>query len=157
RLKTDPRVVADLPAKQHIRVDAQLTREQATLYRAVVEDMMEQVAESEGSARKGAILSGLTALKQVCNHPAHYLADGSPLLRGGRHRSGKLAALDEVLTEILAAGEKVLLFTQYRAFGEMILPLLERRAATAVPFLHGGVGLGTGGDGRGVPVRGRTP
>lgn len=139
RLKTDPRVVADLPAKQHIRVDAQLTREQATLYRAVVEDMMEQVAESEGSARKGAILSGLTALKQVCNHPAHYLADGSPLLRGGRHRSGKLAALDEVLTEILAAGEKVLLFTQYRAFGEMILPLLERRAATAVPFLHGGV------------------
>src|SRR5699024_2117885 len=88
---------------------------------------------------KGAILSGLTALKQVCNHPAHYLADGSPLLRGGRHRSGQLAALDEVLTEILAAGEKVLLFTQYRAFGEMILPLLGRRARTAVPFLRGGV------------------
>lgn len=139
RLKTDPRVVADLPAKQHIRVDSPLTREQATLYRAVVEDMMEQVKESEGTARKGAILSGLTALKQVCNHPAHYLADGSALLRGGRHRSGKLAALDEVLTEILDAGEKVLLFTQYRAFGDMILPLLERRAARSVPFLHGGV------------------
>lgn len=139
RLKTDPRVVADLPEKQHIRVDSPLTREQATLYRAVVEDMMEQVKESEGSARKGAILSGLTALKQVCNHPAHYLSDGSALLRGGRHRSGKLAALDEVLIEILDAGEKVLLFTQYRAFGDMILPLLERRAASNVPFLHGGV------------------
>ncbi|WP_255583928.1 DEAD/DEAH box helicase [Dietzia sp. ANT_WB102] len=139
RLKSDPRVVADLPEKQHIRVDAPLTREQATLYRAVVEDMMEQVKESEGAARKGAILSGLTALKQVCNHPAHYLGDGSALLRGGRHRSGKLAALDEVLTEIIDAGEKVLLFTQYRAFGDLILPLLERRAATAVPFLHGGV------------------
>ncbi|WP_253702163.1 MULTISPECIES: DEAD/DEAH box helicase [unclassified Dietzia] len=139
RLKSDPRVVADLPDKQHIRVDSPLTREQATLYRAVVEDMMEQVKESEGAARKGAILSGLTALKQVCNHPAHYLGDGSALLRGGRHRSGKLAALDEVLTEILDAGEKVLLFTQYRAFGDLILPLLERRAATAVPFLHGGV------------------
>ena len=139
RLKSDPRVAADLPAKQHIRVDSPLTREQATLYQAVVEDMMEQVKESEGAARKGAILSGLTALKQVCNHPAHYLGDGSALLRGGRHRSGKLAALDEVLTEILDVGEKVLLFTQYRAFGDLILPLLERRAATGVPFLHGGV------------------
>ncbi|WP_244192404.1 DEAD/DEAH box helicase [Dietzia lutea] len=139
RLKSDPRVVADLPDKQHIRVDAPLTREQATLYQAVVEDMMEQVKESEGTARKGAILAGLTALKQVCNHPAHYLGDGSALLRGGRHRSGKLAALDEVLTEILDAGEKVLLFTQYRAFGDLILPLLERRAASSVPFLHGGV------------------
>ena len=139
RLKSDPRVVSDLPEKQHIRVDAPLTREQATLYRAVVEDMLEQVKESEGAARKGAILSGLTALKQVCNHPAHYLGDGSALLRGGRHRSGKLAALDEVLTEILASDEKVLLFTQYRAFGDLILPMLERRAAAAVPFLHGGV------------------
>ena len=139
RLKSDPRVVADLPDKQHIRVDAPLTREQATLYQAVVEDMLEQVKESEGAARKGAILSGLTALKQVCNHPAHYLGDGSALLRGGRHRSGKLAALDEVLTEILGADEKVLLFTQYRAFGDLILPMLERRAASAVPFLHGGV------------------
>ena len=139
RLKSDPRVVADLPDKQHIRVDAPLTREQATLYQAIVEDMLEQVKESEGAARKGAILSGLTALKQVCNHPAHYLGDGSALLRGGRHRSGKLAALDEVLTEILEADEKVLLFTQYRAFGDLILPMLERRAAVAVPFLHGGV------------------
>jgi SNF2 family DNA or RNA helicase len=103
---------------------------------------MEQVRDSEGAARKGAILSGLTALKQVCNHPAHYLGDGSSLLRGGRHRSGKLAALDEVLTEILDAGEKVLLFTQYRAFGDLIIPLLERRAATGVPFLHGGVTAG---------------
>ncbi|PAY23122.1 helicase [Dietzia natronolimnaea] len=142
RLKSDPLVAADLPAKQHIRVDAPLTREQATLYQAVVEDMMEQVKESEGASRKGAILSGLTALKQVCNHPSHYLGDGSSLLRGGRHRSGKLAALDEVLTEILDAGEKVLLFTQYRAFGDLILPLLERRAATGVPFLHGGVTAG---------------
>lgn len=139
RLKSDPQIAADLPEKQHIRVDAPLTREQATLYRAVVEDMLEQVKESEGAARKGAILSGLTALKQVCNHPAHYLGDGSALLRGGRHRSGKLAALDEVLTEILEADEKVLLFTQYRAFGDLILPMLERRAASSVPFLHGGV------------------
>lgn len=139
RLKSDPLVAADLPEKLHIRVDSPLTREQATLYQAVVEDMMEQVKEAEGAARKGAILSGLTALKQVCNHPAHYLGDGSALLRGGRHRSGKLAALDEVLTEILDAGEKVLLFTQYRAFGDLIMPLLERRAATGVPFLHGGV------------------
>ncbi|MFL0578604.1 DEAD/DEAH box helicase [Dietzia sp. 179-F 9C3 NHS] len=139
RLKSDPRVMADLPDKLHIRVDAPLTHEQVSLYQAVVEDMMEQVSQAEGASRKGAILSGLTALKQVCNHPAHYLGDGSGLLRGGRHRSGKVAALDEVLAEILDAGEKVLLFTQYRAFGDLLLPLLERRSAGAVPFLHGGV------------------
>ena len=139
RLKSDPRVAADLPAKEHIRIDAPLTREQATLYQAVVEDMLEQVRESTGGARKGAILSGLTALKQVCNHPAHYLGDGSALLRGGRHRSGKLAALDRVLTEILDSGEKVLIFTQYRVFGDLVLPMLSRRATVAVPFLHGGV------------------
>ena len=139
RVKSDPRVAADLPDKRLTRVDSPLTREQGTLYKAVVEEMMEQVKDSTGTARKGAVLAGLTALKQVCNHPAHYLADASPLMRDGRHRSGKIAALDELLARIVEEGEKALVFTQYRAFGELILPLLSRRASASVPFLHGGV------------------
>ncbi|NVP72761.1 hypothetical protein HXP39_18790, partial [Vibrio cholerae O1 biovar El Tor] len=89
-------------------------------------NMMEDVKDASDGGRKGAILSGLTALKQVCDHPALYAADGSALLRGGEHRSGKLEALDEILTTAGDAGEKVLVFTQYRTFGEMILPFLGR-------------------------------
>ena len=136
RTKNDPRVLT-LPPKRELRVDAYLTTEQAALYQAVVKDMMEQVAQSGQQGRKGAILAGLTGLKQVCDHPALYAADGSALMRGGKHRSGKLAALDEILTAAGDAGEKVLIFTQYRTFGEMIVPYLSRRAGEPVPFLSG--------------------
>lgn len=136
RTKSDPRVLS-LPAKVEHRVDAFLTNEQAALYTAVAKEMMEQVRSRGRQGRKGAILAGLTALKQVCDHPALYAADGSALLREGAHRSGKLDALDEILTTAGDAGEKVLVFTQYRTFGEMILPYLSRRAAEPVPFLSG--------------------
>ena len=136
RTKSDPNIV-ELPAKLEHRVDSYLTNEQAALYTAVVKNMMEDVKDSSDSGRKGAILSGLTALKQVCDHPALYAADGSALLRGGEHRSGKLEALDEILTTAGDAGEKVLVFTQYRTFGDMILPFLGRRAGEPIPFLSG--------------------
>lgn len=136
RTKSDPRVLT-LPAKVEHRVDAFLTAEQAALYTAVAKEMMEQVRSRGQQGRKGAILAGLTALKQVCDHPALYAADGSALLRDGAHRSGKLDALDEILTTAGDAGEKVLVFTQYRSFGEMILPYLSRRAGEPVPFLSG--------------------
>lgn len=136
RTKSDPGIV-ELPAKLEHRVDSYLTSEQAALYTAVVKNMMEDVKDASDGGRKGAILSGLTALKQVCDHPALYAADGSALLRGGEHRSGKLEALDEILTTAGDAGEKVLVFTQYRTFGEMILPFLGRRAGEPIPFLSG--------------------
>lgn len=136
RTKNDPQVV-QLPGKLERRVDTFLTPEQAVLYQEVVRDMMEQVSGRAPEARKGVILAGLTALKQVCNHPALYASDGSALLRDGQHRSGKLAALDKILTAAGEAGEKVLIFTQYRTFGEMILPYLSRRAGEPIPFLSG--------------------
>ncbi len=121
---------------------ANLTAEQAALYRAVVDDMMRRIRDKEGMARKGAVLAALTRLKQVCNHPAHYLGDGSPVLRRGRHRSGKLGLVEDIVESVLADGEKVLLFTQFREFGELVVPYLEERFATTVPFLHGGVSKG---------------
>ncbi len=139
RVKTDPDVIADLPEKFEQTVRANLTAEQAALYRAVVDDMMRKIKEKEGMARKGAVLAALTRLKQVCNHPAHYLADGSPVLRRGRHRSGKLGLVEDIVESVLADGEKVLLFTQFREFGELIAPYLAERFSTRVPFLHGGV------------------
>ena len=77
----------------------------------------------------------MTKLKQVCNHPALLLHDGSPIGR----RSGKIARLEEILAEVLAAGDKALLFTQYAAFGDMLAPHLAARFDTEVAWLHGGV------------------
>ncbi|ONM46981.1 DEAD/DEAH box helicase [Nocardia donostiensis] len=139
RVKTDPAVISDLPEKLEMTVRANLTVEQAALYQAVVDDMLEKLRDAKGMARKGAVLGALTRLKQVCNHPAHYLGDGSAVLRRGGHRSGKLALVDDVLDAVLAEGEKALLFTQFREFGELIAPYLSERFGTRVPFLHGGL------------------
>ncbi|MGB7363359.1 MAG: SNF2-related protein [Rhodococcus sp. (in: high G+C Gram-positive bacteria)] len=140
RVKTDKSVIADLPDKFEMTVRSNLTEEQAALYQAIVEDTMHRIDDSEGMARKGAVLAALTRLKQVCNHPAHFLDDGSTVLRRGRHRSGKLALVDDILDSVLGDGEKALLFTQFTAFGSMVSPYLEKRFGVPVPFLHGGVG-----------------
>lgn len=139
RVKTDPAVITDLPDKIEMTVRANLTVEQAALYQAVVDDMLAKIKDAKGMARKGAVLGALTRLKQVCNHPAHYLGDGSAILHRGGHRSGKLALVEDVLDAVLADGEKALLFTQFREFGELIAPYLTERFGTEIPFLHGGV------------------
>ncbi|MFE7796002.1 DEAD/DEAH box helicase [Nocardia sp. NPDC057440] len=139
RVKTDPTVISDLPEKLEMTVRANLTVEQAALYQAVVDDMIDKIRDAKGMARKGAVLGALTRLKQVCNHPAHFLGDGSGVLHRGSHRSGKLALVEDVLDAVLADGEKALLFTQFREFGDLVAPYLIERFGTEIPFLHGGV------------------
>jgi SNF2 family DNA or RNA helicase len=135
RVKTDPTVIQDLPEKQEMKVFCSLTSEQATLYQAVVEEMLAQIDESEGMQRRGLVLSVLSRLKQVCNHPAHYLHDESAL----PGRSGKLDRLTEMLEEIATVGEAVLIFTQYAEWGERLQTYLQETGAGEVLFLHGGV------------------
>jgi SNF2 family DNA or RNA helicase len=118
-----------------MKVFCTLTGEQATLYEAIVEEMLEQIDASEGIQRRGLMLSTLSRLKQVCNHPAHFLHDESPL----PGRSGKLERLGEMLEEVFAVGEAALVFTQFAEMGEMLrahLLAIFRREAL---FLHGGV------------------
>jgi SNF2 family DNA or RNA helicase len=139
RVKTDPTVISDLPDKLEMTVRANLTVEQAALYQAVVDDMINKIKDAKGMARKGAVLGALTRLKQVCNHPAHFLGDGSGVLHRGAHRSGKLALVEDVLDSVIADGEKALLFSQFREFGDLIAPYLVERFGAPIPFLHGGV------------------
>ncbi|SCL38045.1 non-specific serine/threonine protein kinase [Micromonospora rhizosphaerae] len=136
RLKTDASIISDLPEKLEMEVLCNLTAEQAALYRAVVDDMMAKIESSDGMERRGLVLATMTRLKQVCNHPAHLLRDGSAL----PGRSGKLERLEEIVDEVLAAGEKALLFTQYAEFGGMLRGHLSARFGREVLFLHGGVG-----------------
>jgi SNF2 family DNA or RNA helicase len=134
RLKTDPAIIDDLPDKIEIKQYCQLTTEQASLYQAVVDDMMEKIENSEGIERRGNVLAAMAKLKQVCNHPALLLHDRSAIGR----RSGKVTRLEEILEEILAEGDKVLCFTQFTEYAEMLLPHLAARFDTDIAYLHGG-------------------
>jgi len=135
RVKTDKSVISDLPEKLEMDVLCNLTAEQASLYQAVVTDMMARIERSDGIERRGLVLATMTKLKQVCNHPAHLLRDGSRLAG----RSGKLERLEEILDEVLAGQEKALLFTQYAEFGGMLRAHLAARFGREVAFLHGGL------------------
>jgi len=134
RLKTDPTVIQDLPEKLEMKVYCNLTPEQATLYEAAVQDSLTQIEESEGIQRKGIVLSTLLKLKQICNHPAQFLGDGSEL----PDRSGKLARLTEMLTEALAVDDRALIFTQFATMGQMLKSYLQETFGREVLFLHGG-------------------
>ncbi|HET7229498.1 MAG TPA: DEAD/DEAH box helicase [Longimicrobium sp.] len=136
RLKTDRAIIADLPDKVEMKVYCNLTREQASLYQATVNEMLEKVESSEGIERRGLVLSTLMKLKQVCNHPAQLLQDHSAIAG----RSGKLARLEELVDEIVEVGDRALVFTQFAEMGHILRARLEERFAREVPFLHGGTG-----------------
>ncbi len=134
RRKTDPGIAPELPPKTETDQPVALTREQAALYEAVVRELMAEVREADGIARRGRIVKLLTGLKQVCNHPAQYLKEPSPKLAG---RSGKLELLDELLDTILAEDGAVLVFTQYVAMARL---MEQHLAGRGIPtqLLHGG-------------------
>ncbi|MGD0952378.1 MAG: DEAD/DEAH box helicase [Methanotrichaceae archaeon] len=134
RLKTDPTIINDLPEKMEMKVNYNLTPEQASLYAAVVDEMLGKIEQSEGIERKGQILSALTKLKEICNHPALFLQDGSTL----NGRSGKLIRLEEMLYEVMAVGDRALIFTQFAGMGAMLRHHLQKRLGCEVLFLHGG-------------------
>nr|WP_244427472.1 DEAD/DEAH box helicase [Gordonia amarae] len=140
REKTDPAIISDLPAKDELTVRANLTVEQAALYRAVVDELMEALKDKEQRVlRRRTVLAALTRLKQICNHPAHYLGDGSPITRRSGHRSGKVELLADIATTLVDEGDRALVFTQFATFGEMLAGWLGGLLSTDVPLLHGGV------------------
>jgi SNF2 family DNA or RNA helicase len=141
RVKTDPTVIQDLPEKQESKVYCNLTEEQATLYEAVVKTSLERVETSEGIERRGLVLSLLMQLKQICNHPAQYLHQGEAAAREPRplaSRSGKLARLTDMLEEVVAEGDRALVFTQFAEMGQLLRDYLPGALGCPALFLHGG-------------------
>lgn len=135
RLKTDKSIIHDLPEKMEMKVFCNLTREQASLYAAVVSEMEDGLDSAEGIERKGMILATLSKLKQVCNHPAQFLGDNSTI----SDRSGKLARITEMLEEIMLVGERALVFSQFAEMGSILQKHLQETFGRKVLFLHGGV------------------
>ncbi len=142
RLKTDPTVITDLPEKTEVKVYCHLSEEQATLYEAVVQDALQAIEEQKdgGIARKGMVLSMLMQLKQVCNHPVQYLHQGetyNPF--EDNNRSGKLRRFHAILDEVLAKGDRLLLFSQFTEMGGLLKQYIQERFGVQTLFLHGGV------------------
>ena len=141
RLKSDPTIIADLPAKVETKEFSHLTSEQAALYEQYVKRMLAEVDQAEGIQRRGMVLSALIRLKQVCNHPAQVLKDWDESTAGAPDpvRSGKCIRLLEMLDETLAEGDQSLIFTQFRVVGRMLETMIRQRFGREVLFIHGGV------------------
>jgi non-specific serine/threonine protein kinase len=137
RLKTDKRVIADLPDKTEVNAYCPLSKHQAALYQAAVDDLAVQLKAVEGVQRKGIVLAQLMRLKQICNHPAQvagtndYAAD----------RSGKFRRLAEIAEEVAARQEKVLVFTQFREIADPLAEFLAMPFGRQGLVLHGGTGV----------------
>lgn len=135
RLKTDKSIIQDLPEKLEMKVMCPLTKEQASLYTAVIKETEDALKSSQGIQRKGLVLATLSKLKQVCNHPAQFLKDNSSI----PGRSGKLSRLTEMLEEIIEVNEKALVFSQYAEMGKLLQKNLMETFGREVLFLHGAV------------------
>ncbi|WP_262966976.1 DEAD/DEAH box helicase [Methylobacter psychrophilus] len=135
RLKTDKAIIKDLPDKIDSKIYCNLSKEQASLYEVVVQDVVTQLEAAEGIQRQGLMLSTLMKLKQICNHPMQFLQDGSAFTP---ERSHKLERISEMLEEAMAQGDSVLVFTQFTEIGEHLERYLRKEKHYKTHYLHGG-------------------
>jgi SNF2 family DNA or RNA helicase len=137
RLKTDRSIISDLPEKVELREWVGLSAEQVKLYRKTVDESLEAIARAPLGQRHGQVLALLTKLKQICNHPALALKEEGVGV-GFAARSAKVQRLEEILEEVIEAGDRALLFTQFAEWGHLLQGWLQQRWRQEVPFLYGG-------------------
>jgi len=134
RMKTDKSIISDLPDKIENNHYCTLTGEQAAVYQNIVDNVLKEISGMEGVRRRGTVLKMITALKQICNHPDNFLKKGNAL----PDKSGKSMMLMDILSQIRDAGEKTLIFTQYREMGDILTEMVRNTFGMEPLFLHGG-------------------
>ncbi|MBM0740754.1 DEAD/DEAH box helicase [Phormidium sp. CLA17] len=152
RLKSDRTIIQDLPDKQETTIFCGLSSEQASLYQHWVEKSLSDIEAADGIQRKGIILALITKLKQICNHPDLFLKGATaeeseavegqdktknPDLASFQSRSGKLQRLEEMLEEVVAEGDRALIFTQFAEWGKLLKAHLEKQLGRETLFLYG--------------------
>ena len=138
RTKAEPAIAAELPDRIDVVDHCPMTPEQIGLYQAVLDNLVLDTADDDRPKKKGAVLAAITALKQICNHPAAY-ADGDGPLEG---RSGKLTRVEEIVKNVFAAGERVLIFTHFAQWGEKLATYLTEHTGVPIACYHGGLARG---------------
>ena len=139
RTKAEPAIAAELPDRIDELDQCFMTPEQIGLYQAVLDSLVVEASDSDEPKRKGAVLAAITALKQICNHPAAYNKSDSEPLDG---RSGKLARLDEIIETVFSSGERLLVFTHFASWGEKLADYLTATHGVPIPCYHGGLSRG---------------
>lgn len=134
RLKSDKRIIADLPDKTEVKAYCNLSRGQASLYQQAVEALGQQLDTAEGMARRGAVLAFLLRFKQICNHPSQWLGDGAYQPED----SGKFQRLREIAEAVAARQEKMLVFTQFQEMTGPLVEFLQGVFGQPGLMLHGG-------------------
>lgn len=132
--RTKAKVLTELPEKTEEVVPCKLTAAQRRAYRACLDSEDANTARASlqkegGKVDYANILSLLTRLKQICDHPQ--LAD----LTAGRVaidvvdpvESGKWETLDELMTEALGSNLKIVVFTQYLGVIDLISDFLAKK------------------------------
>ncbi len=139
RTKAEPEVAAELPDKIDELDHCTMTPEQIGLYQAVLDSLLVEVQDPDGAeAKQGAVLAAITALKQICNHPAAYSDDGLPLAG----RSGKLARLEEICENVFAADERILIFTHFATWGRRLADHLSQVFGKRIDCYDGSLARG---------------
>jgi len=138
RLKTDPHIAPDLPDKTEMRAECGLSKKQAVLYERAVKDLAERLDNAEGMARRGLVLATLMQLKQICNHPAQYLAGAAYT----PEESGKFERLRLLCEPIAERQEKMLVFTQFQTLTQPLADFLGAVFGRPGLVLHGGTPVG---------------
>jgi superfamily II DNA or RNA helicase len=137
RTKAEPDIAAELPDRIDELDRCAMTPEQVGLYQAVLDGLLAETTDEDSSSkRKGAVLAAITALKQICNHPAAYQKDDTEPLDG---RSGKLTRLNEIIDNVFAAEERILIFTHFASWGERLAEYLSARTGVGISCYHGGL------------------
>ena len=143
RMKTDKSIISDLPDKVEQNQFALLTKQQAALYEQTMQAAMQEIEGVEGTdsqtlfKREGLILQMIMALKQICNHPTNFLKNNNL----DASLSGKVQLLLELLDSIVSAGEKVLIFTQFKEMGTLLETFITEHFGDKPMFYHGGCSL----------------
>ena len=125
-------VLDELPEKIEDLRTCRLSDDQVKLYRDVLatraRPLVEQL-QARGAARGPVpylhIFAVLTLLKKICNHPALLLGRTDDA-DDERYRSGKWDLFQELLSESLDSGQKVVVFSQFLEMIAMIDRLLGR-------------------------------
>ena len=138
RLKSDKRIIDDLPDKTEMTAWCALNPAQAVLYQCAVKELAAALESAEGIARRGLVLAYLMRFKQICNHPSHWLGDGA----WKPQDSGKFTRLAEIAETIAARQEKLLVFTQFRETTAPLAAFLGNLFGREGLVLHGGTPVG---------------
>ncbi|CAN5889821.1 DEAD/DEAH box helicase [soil metagenome] len=139
RTKAEPAVAATLPDRIDELDHCMMSPEQIGLYQAVLDSLVVDASQVGGDPKQGAILAAITALKQICNHPAAYQKDDDAPLAG---RSGKLNRLEEIVDSVFTAGERVLIFTHFAEWGVRLAQHLSEATGVDISCYHGGLARG---------------